>query len=131
MVFLYSNFFRKDLPQHRGFIAIKTDFPTNSTLEINRYTQLALDKIFKEGIKYKKAGIIVSEITLAENFQLGLFHSENPKHIDLMQTIDLVNKRYGNIVKFGRNDLKKRLKMKQLKISKRYTTNWNDILEVS
>lgn len=131
MVFLYSNFFRKDLPQHRGFISIKTDFPTNSTLEINRYTQLALDRIFKEGIKYKKAGIIVSEITPADNFQLGLFHSENPKHIDLMQTIDIVNKRYGNVVKFGRNDLKKRWKMKQLKVSKRYTTSWNDILEVS
>jgi DNA polymerase V len=131
MVFLYSNFFRKDLPQHRGFMSIKTDFPTNSTLEINRYAQLALDKIFKEGIKYKKAGIIVSEITPSDNFQLGLFNSENPKHIDLMQTIDLVNKRYGNVVKFGRNDLKKRWKMKQLKISKRYTTNWNDILEVS
>ena len=131
MVFIYSNFFRKELPQHRGFITIKTDFPTNSTLEINRYAQMALDKIFKEGIKYKKAGIIVSEITPADNFQLGLFHSENPKHIDLMQTIDLVNKRHGNVIKFGRNDLKKRWKMKQLKVSKRYTTNWNDILEVS
>jgi DNA polymerase V len=131
MVFLFSNFFRKDLPQHRGFISIKTDYPTNSSLEINRYAQIALESIFKSGIKYKKAGIIVSDITPADNFQLGLFHSENPKHIDLMQSIDLVNKRYGNIVKFGRNDLKKRWKMKQLKISKRYTTNWNDILEVS
>lgn len=131
MVFLFSNFFRKDLPQHRGFISIKTDFPTNSTLEINRYAQMALDNIFKEGIKYKKAGIIVSEITPAVNFQLGLFNSENPKHIELMQTIDVVNKRYGNVVKFGRNDLKKRWKMKQLKVSKRYTTNWDEILEVS
>jgi len=82
-------------------------------------------------IKYKKAGIIVSEITPADNFQLGLFNSENPKHIELMQTIDFVNKRYGNVVKFGRNDLKKRWKMKQLKVSKRYTTNWDEILEVS
>ena len=131
MVFLFSNFFRKDLPQHRGFISIKTDYPTNSTLKINRYAQLALNSIFKEGIKYKKAGIIVSDITPADNFQLGLFNAENPKHIDLMQTIDLVNKRHGNVIKFGRNDLKKRWKMKQLKVSKRYTTNWNDILEVS
>lgn len=131
MVFLFSNFFRKDLPQHRGFISIKTDYPTNSSLEINRYAQIALESIFKSGIKYKKAGIIVSDITPADNFQLGLFHSENPKHIDLMQSIDLVNKRYGNVVKFGRNDLKKRWKMKQLKVSKRYTTCWNEILEVS
>jgi DNA polymerase V len=131
MVFLFSNFFRKDLPQHRGFISIKTDYPTNSTLEINRYAQLALNSIFKEGIKYKKAGIIVSDITPADNFQLGLFNAENPKHIDLMQCIDKVNGRYGQVVKFGKNDLKKRWKMKQLKVSKRFTTNWNDILEVS
>lgn len=131
MVFLFSNFFRKDLPQHRGFISIKTDYPTNSTLEINRYAQLALNSIFKEGIKYKKAGIIVSDITPAGNYQLGLFNAENPKHIDLMRCIDKVNGRYGQVVKFGNNDLKKRWKMKQLKVSKRFTTNWNDILEVS
>lgn len=131
MVFLFSNFFRKDLPQHRGFISIKTDYPTNSTLEINRYAQLALNSIFKEGIKYKKAGIIVSDVTPADSFQLGLFNAENPKHIDLMQCIDKVNGRYGQVVKFGNNDLKKRWKMKQLKVSKRFTTNWNDILEVS
>jgi DNA polymerase V len=131
MVFLFSNFFRKDLPQHRGFISIKTDYPTNSTLEINRYAQLALNSIFKEGIKYKKAGIIVSDITPADSFQLGFFNAENPKHIDLMQCIDKVNGRYGQVVKFGNNDLKKRWKMKQLKVSKRFTTNWNDILEVS
>lgn len=131
MVFLYSNFFRKDLPQHRGFIAMKTPFPTNSTFELNRLAQLALSKIYKEGIPYKKAGIIVSDLTPTAAYQLGLFDCEDPKHIEVMQTVDALNARYGQVVKFANNDLKKRWKMKQMKLSKRYTTSWNELLEVS
>ncbi|WP_367221686.1 hypothetical protein [Flavobacterium sp.] len=45
IVFLLSNFFRKDLEQHHAFINIKTEFPTNITLEINRLAQNALKRI--------------------------------------------------------------------------------------
>jgi DNA polymerase V len=131
MVFLYSNFFRKDLPQHRGFITMKTPYPTNSTFEINRLAQLALSKIYKAGISYKKAGIIVSDLTPATSYQLGLFATENPKHIEVMQTLDTLNTRYGQVVKFANNDLKKRWKMKQMQLSKRHTTSWNELFEVS
>lgn len=131
MVFLYSNFFRKDLPQHRGFISMKTPFPTNSTFELNRLVQEGLSKIYKSGISYKKAGVVVADLTTAEAYQLGLFESENPKHVELLQTVDALNARYGQVVKFANNDLKKRWKMKQMQLSKRHTTSWNELLEVS
>lgn len=131
MVFLYSNFFRKDLPQHRGFITMKTPYPTNSTFELNRLVQEGLSKIYKSGISYKKAGVIVTDLTTAEAYQLGLFESENPKHVELLQTVDALNTRYGQVVKFANNDLKRRWKMKQMQLSKRHTTSWNELLEVS
>lgn len=80
IVFINSNRFEEEMEQYRGFIAVKTDFPTNSSFEINRIAQKALKSIFKGGIGYKKAGIIVSEITLADNYQTTLFNGENPKH---------------------------------------------------
>ena len=129
-VFVTSNYFRKDLEQHRAFLTVKTDYPTSSTLEINRVAQKVLKSIFKEGINYKKAGVILSGITPADNFQLKIFGGENPKHIDLMKAIDATNRKTGGIVKFGGNDLKRRHKMRQEKLSQCYTTNWNEILQV-
>lgn len=129
-VFVLSNYFRKDLKQHRAFLSIKTDFPTNSTLEINRLAQIALKSIYKTDIYYKKAGIIVGCLTPAESFQMKFFGGENPKHIDLMKSMDKLNKRYAGNVKFGKNDLQRRHKMRQEQLSPCYTTRWNDILKV-
>jgi DNA polymerase V len=129
-VFVTSNYFRQDLTQHRAFLTIKTDFPTSSTLEINRIAQMLLKSIYKPNISYKKAGVILSGITPADTFQLKFFGGENPKHIDLMKAIDVTNRKTGGLVKFGGNDLKTRHKMKQEKLSKCHTTNWDDLLEV-
>ena len=129
-VFIISNHFRKDLQQHRAFLNIKTDFPTNSTFEINRIVQKGLKSIYKEGIYYKKAGVLVGCITPAESFQIKLFGGEDARHIDVMKSLDVLNKRYGNKVVFGRNDLKRRHKMKQEKLSPCYSTRFEDILTV-
>jgi DNA polymerase V len=131
MVFINSNYFQTEMEQYRGFIAVKTDFPTNSTFEINRIAQKALKSIFKDGIGYKKAGIIVSEITPADNYQTTLFNGENPKHQDVFKAIDQINQKTGNKIQFGSNDLKRRWKMKQEKLSKRYSTRLNEVLTVN
>ncbi len=129
-VFVLSNHFRQDLAQHRAFLTVKTDYPTSSTIEINRIAQMLLKSIYKPNISYKKAGVILSGITPAHTFQLKFFGGENPKHIDLMKAIDVTNKKTGGLIKFGNNDLKRRHKMKQEKLSKCYTTNWDELLEV-
>ncbi len=129
-VFINSNYFRSDLPQYKGVLTVKTDFPTNSTFEITRIAKSILKSIYKKGINYKKAGVIVSGLTPDDNFQLKLFGGENPKHIELMKSIDMINKRTGGMVKFGGTDLKRIHKMKQENLSKRYTTNWSELLEV-
>lgn len=130
MVFINSNPFEEEMEQYRGFLAVKTDFPTNSTFEINRIAQKALKSIFKGGIGYKKAGIIVSEITPADNYQTTLFNGENPKHQDILKAIDQINLKTGNKIQFGHNDLKKRWKMRQNNLSYRYTTRLNEVITV-
>lgn len=131
-VFVLSNQHRQDLAQHRAFCTVKTDFPTNSTLEINRMAQKVLKSILREGVQYKKAGVIVGGITPADSQQFKMFGlGENPKHVDLMKAIDKTNKKIGgNIIRFGNNSMGKRWIMRQENLSKRYTTNWNELLEV-
>lgn len=129
-VFILSNYFRKDLKQHRAFLNIKTDFPTNSTLEINRLVQKALKSIYKKDIYYKKAGVIVGCLTPAESFQYKMFGGEDNRHPELMKSIDKLNKRYGGKVKFGKNDLQRRHKMRQEQLSPCYSTRIEDIITV-
>lgn len=131
MVFLHTNYFRKDLPQYSRNIVIKTDFPTNSTIELTKYAKSGLKAIFEEGYHYKKAGVIVMGLTPNNKTQLSLFNSSNPRHQPLMSVVDRLNTSYGtNKVKFGNQSLGRQWKMKQEKLSPRYTTNLKEVLTI-
>ncbi|WP_269223632.1 Y-family DNA polymerase [Flavobacterium sp. IMCC34518] len=128
MVFVHTNYFRKDQPQYSRNIIINTDFPTNSTIELNHYAQIGLQAIFKEGFHYKKAGVIVMGLTPNSETQLSLFNVSNPKHQPLMSVIDKMNNSFGsNKVKFASQSLGRQWKMKQEKLSNSFTTKIDEI----
>ena len=132
MVFVQTNYFRKDQPQYSRNIVINTDFPTNSTIELNHYAQIGLKAIFREGYQYKKAGVIVMGLTPNNETQLSLFNTSNPKHQPLMSVIDKMNISYGtNKVKFANQSLGRQWKMKQEKLSKSYTTRIDEIITIN
>lgn len=54
IVFIHTNFFRKDQPQYSKSIKIKIPQPTNSSITISKYAIKALEQIFIEGFAYKK-----------------------------------------------------------------------------
>ncbi|MNQ27608.1 DNA polymerase V subunit UmuC [compost metagenome] len=131
MVFVHTNYLRKDQPQYSRNIVINTDFPTNSTIELNHYAQIGLNAIFKEGYKYKKAGVIVMGITPNKETQLSIFNTSNPKHQPLMSVIDKMNKSYGmNKIKFATQSMGRQWKMRQEKLSPCYTTKIKDIITI-
>lgn len=131
MVFVQTSFFRKDKPQYSRSIAIKTDFPTNSTIELNHYAQMGLKAIFKEGYDYKKTGVILMGITPNSATQLSFFDTSNPKHQPLMSVIDRLNKSYGtNKIRFANQSLGRQWKMKQEKLSQCYTTKIDEIIKL-
>ncbi|MCL4150701.1 UNVERIFIED_CONTAM: hypothetical protein GTU68_000170 [Idotea baltica] len=131
IVILSSDRHKKDLEQHRGSTTVSLPCPTNSSLIISNEAVKAVTAIFKKGIKYKRAGVIVSGLVPIDNHQLHLFEHENPKHKYLMHAIDDVNMKYGDYkIKLGNQDLKRTWKMKQERLSPKYTTNINDIIKV-
>lgn len=73
MVFIHTNNFREDLPQYWKNTIVQLPIPTSDTLEIVHYALEGLRRIFLPGYQYKKAGVIITEIT--DNAQLGLFDS--------------------------------------------------------
>lgn len=131
MVFVNTNYFLKEQPQYYRNIVINTDFPTNSTIELNKYAQIGLKAIFKDGYQYKKAGVIVMGITPNNTVQLSFFNSSNTKHQPLMAVVDRLNQSYGNNkIKFANQSLGRQWKMKQEKLSKRFTTKIDEVITI-
>jgi len=131
IVQLSSDRFQKNAQQHRESTTVVFSYPTDSTLEIATAAIKAVKTIFRPGIKYKKAGVIVTGLVPNDNFQLNLFTHENPKHKPLMAAIDDLNKKFkSDKIKLGNQDLKRTWKMRQKRLSAKFTTNINDVIIV-
>lgn len=131
MVFLHTNGHRQDLPQYSKNILVKLPFPTNSAIELSRFALEALGKIFKTGYHYKKAGVIVMDLTPDKNEQVRLFENRNQKHIPLMAAMDKLNARYGQQkLRLAKQASGRIWRMKQEQLSPGYTTRLSDIITV-
>ncbi len=131
MVFIHTNGYRKDLPQYSRNIVVQLPFPTNSSIELADFATQALKRIFKQGYSYKKAGVIVQDFTPESVIQTSLFENRNERHIPLMQAIDKINSQFGqHVIRLASQDTKRIWKMRQEKLSPRYTTKLSDIITI-
>lgn len=131
MIFVLTNYHKKNQAQYSRNISIQLPYPTSSSITISQYAQKALKAIYKDGYAYKKAGVIVMGIRPDNETQLNLFVNENPKHSPLMKTIDDINHKLGiHKLKVGGQGLGRTWKMKQERLSPRFTTHWDEVLEV-
>jgi DNA polymerase V len=132
MVFILSNVHRKDLPQYYRSIVTDLPFSTNSTIELSQFAKKALKTIFREGYHYKKAGVILMHFTPEGSRQRMLFKERDERHVALMREVDVVNSRYGQQrVRLASQDLKRVWKMKQEKLSPKYSTDLKDVIIVN
>ncbi|TDE05931.1 Y-family DNA polymerase [Flavobacterium sandaracinum] len=114
-------------------MAVTLPFASNSTLTISNAAIDMLKKLHQgnEHLKFKKAGVIVTELIDENKKQLQLFDEENPKHLMLMKVMDGLNKKIGDKkVKLATQNLSLTWNMNQKHLSPKYTTNFKDILEI-
>ena len=114
-------------------MAVTLPYASNSTLTISNAAIDILKKLYvgNENIKFKKAGVIVTEFIPEDQKQFQLFEEENPKHLALMKSIDFLNKKIGDKkVKLAAQNLNLTWNMKQNHLSQKFTTNFKDILEI-
>lgn len=131
MVFVRTNPFKPNVEQYGRSICVKLPYPTNSTIEITKHALKGLKMIYKEGYGYKKAGLMVMELTPAVEKQLNLFRNSDPRHLALMQAVDRINLFNGyDCVKFGGMDLRKKWKMNRNHLSQNFTSKIDQILTV-
>ena len=130
-VFVKSNKHQKGKLQYRNGTVITLPFASNSNITISKYAVEGLKKIYKKNIEYKKAGVIVMGLIPTNSSQLNLFEKENPRYKSLMKTLDFIAKKEGaNKIRLASQDLKRIWKMKQTRLTKRYTTELNEIISL-
>ena len=98
-VFLNTNAFREDLPQYWNFQETRLITPTNSTITITKVANETLEKIYREGYQYKKAGVIVMGIGTDSPIQQDLFdinaeQFQKMKRLD--EVVDRINRLHGS-----------------------------------
>lgn len=131
MVFIHTNNFREDLPQYWKNTVVKLPVPTSDTLEIVHHALAALNTIFMKGYQYKKAGVIITEIA-AGGVQQNLFDTvDRDKRKKLMQAVDKINGNFQHHVKLAVQGSGRDWKLKQEQLSKRYTTDINELLTIN
>jgi DNA polymerase V len=107
-------------------------FPTNDTSEIISYCHMALEKIYKEGYAFKRAGVIVSGLIPETSLQPDLFdEKDREKQRRLSRVMDEIVKKNGtdNIKIAAQGDGKSWASKREF-TSKRFTTNLDEIIEV-
>ncbi len=129
-VFITTDRFNEEDPQYYNSYTVGLPTPSSSQLELVKRALTALNKIYISGYKYKKAGVIVSGIMDESDVQTDLFYHLNiEQHNRLMKQIDKLNYRYGkDTIKLGVMGMKKEWTLKREQLSRRFTTNWDEIL---
>jgi DNA polymerase V len=132
-LFIATNPFQPKTPQYNNSISLTLAHPTNNSAELISAAKAGLKQIFKKDYFYKKAGVIVYELTPEITPQLHLFRSieNDDKHRKLMHVLDTLNTNLGrHSVKLAAQGQNPRTQLKQAHLSAHFTTRLKDIFKV-
>lgn len=128
-VFIMTDRFRDDQPQYCPAISLPLPMATDDTMALNRWACKGLETIYKTGYQYKKAGVMLGEISHKATFQADLFESTTVTPA-LMLTMDSLNSRFGKgTIRLSQDTSRRAWTMRQERKSPAYTTIWEDIAE--
>lgn len=133
-VFAYTSRFRTDLPSNVINATIPLSVATNDTREIIREALGVIRRHWNPNIiyYYKKAGVILSEISSDKIVEQNLFDTvDRKKQHRLNKVVDKINSRHSaNSVKVATQFMSKRFQLKREHLSKCYTTNLAELMKV-
>lgn len=126
-VFLMTDRFREDQPQYCPSVAVPLPVATASSTTLQGYAVAALASMYQPGYRYKKAGVILSEIHPDTQHQGDMFAGV-PDDPALMKTLDQINARFGKgTLKLSQDGSCRSWQMRQERKSPEYTTNWAEL----
>jgi DNA polymerase V len=126
---LTTNRFNHETDQYSNTTTIGLPVATNYTPELVQYASRALEDIYRDGYRYKKVGILMSELVSSDQIQANFFDDRNRDRAKkLMQTMDEINLKMGkDAIKFAAEGMEQLWKLRSQYRSPKYTTCWDDL----
>lgn len=102
-VFLKTDRFRPVPYYYSNGVSYKSVYYSDITSEIYKWVTHCLEKVYRPGLHYRKAGVILSELVPAKKIPYRLFEQRKFERLHrLSKLIDEVNFRYGrDVVRFA------------------------------
>ena len=131
-VFIRTSPFKDNEPQYSNSASGELLIPSSDTRDFIELANHLLKRIWKDGFRYAKAGVMLSDFYDPGMFQPGLFDdvSIRSNSQQLMSVLDTINQSGAGKVFFAGQGTKKDWSMKREHLSPAYTTRWDQLPRV-
>ena len=131
-VFIRTSPFKDNEPQYSNSASGELLIPSCDTRDFIELANHLLKRIWKDGFRYAKAGVMLSDFYDPGMFQPGLFDdiSTRSNSQQLMSILDTINQSGAGKVFFAGQGTKKDWSMKREHLSPAYTTRWDQLPRV-
>lgn len=107
--------------------------PSSETEDFVKLAVECLKEVYVPGVRYKKSGVYLSAINSLESIQMNLW--DNPfadeRKNNKIAAVDRINLAWGSgTVRLASSGISRSWQMKRNYLSKRYTTNWDELPKV-
>lgn len=132
-VFIQTNPFKTDEAQYHPGLTIPLPYPTDDTAHLTKVALWGLKRIYREGYRYKKCGVMLLNLAPAGSNQGDLFASPTPatkqRREKLMHLLDTVNQSLGRgTLRLAAEGCDHPWKMRRERITPGYTTRWDELV---
>ena len=132
-VFISTSRFRQNPEEiYSAAVSWQLPYPTSYTPVITAAARGLLERVYKPGFVYHKAGLFLADIVAdAERQQNILVGIDDCRRMSLMEAVDRINRRYGrHTVRPLAVSAERDWEMRRGHLSPRYTTRLNEVLRV-
>jgi len=132
--FIKTSPFALNEPYYGNSASIKLLTPTQDSRDIIAAATRSLDAVWREGLRYQKAGVMLGDFFSSGVAQLNLFDNNAPRRNSdkLMDLLDTLNAEKGKgTLYFAGQGIQQPWAMKRDMLSPRYTTRYSDLLRVN
>ena len=132
VVFMETNPFKPAEPQRNVTCPVHLPVATSDTGRLAGAAVRALEAIWRDGYRYKKAGVMLLGLMPAARVSGGLFdRPDTEASMARMRAMDHLNRRFGrDTIAIASGGIRRPWKLRRERLSKRYTTCWDELLEV-
>lgn len=131
-VFVRTNPFKLEAPQYNASHTIRLPVASADPSRLIAAAKRALQRIWRDGYRYAKAGVELHELIPSALVQGDLWTApDNMRSKSLMRSMDSINSRFGRgTIHVAASGVERGWKLRSSQRSPRFTTEWSELLTV-